>query len=72
MSADIIILPIVRAERGDPAKAGNGAREALTEIGKSCPFHVGDDLASSWSDDVLLHLAARGFIVVPMPDAERT
>lgn len=45
MSADIIILPMVRLERSD----GNGAREALTEIGKNCPFHVQEDIATNWA-----------------------
>lgn len=60
MTADIIPMP---------ERKGNGAREALVEIGKNCPFHVQEDVASCWADDVLLRLAARGFMVVPMePD----
>lgn len=36
MSAEIIVLPVIRIERCE----SNGAREALIEIGKNCPFHV--------------------------------
>lgn len=49
---------------------GNGAREALIEIGKDCPFHVQDDLASYWSDDVLIRLWERGFKVVPLEEKD--
>lgn len=62
MSAEIIPLPLTRIERNP----GNGAREALTEIGKNCPFHVQEDIAINWADDLLIHLAARGFIVAPL------
>jgi hypothetical protein len=62
MSAEIIVLPMVRVERCE----GNGAREALIEIGKSCPFHVSKDVAINWADDVLMELWARGFKVVPL------
>lgn len=62
MSAEIIVLPVIRIERCE----SNGAREALIEIGKNCPFHVEEDIAINWADDLLLHLAARGFIVAPL------
>lgn len=49
---------------------GNGARQALTEIGKDCPFHIHEDIALNWADDLLLRLAARGFKVVPIEDGD--
>lgn len=61
MSAEIIDLPIVRIERNP----GNGAREALIEIGQNCPFHVQNEIAMHWADDLLAELWARGFKVVP-------
>lgn len=45
---------------------GNGAREAMVEIGENCPFHVPSDVAMHWADDVLMQLAMRGFKVVPL------
>ncbi len=53
-----------------PTQKGNGAREALIEIGKDCPFHVAEEVATCWADDVLLRLAGRGFKVVPMDLAD--
>jgi hypothetical protein len=64
MSAEIIVLPVVRVERCE----GNGAREALIEIGKGCPYHAQEDIASNWADELLIHLAARGYIVVPLDE----
>ena len=56
--------------RRPPPNPGNGAREALIEIGKDCPFHVQDNLAAYWSDDVLIRLWERGFKVVPIEEKD--
>lgn len=49
---------------------GNGAREALIEIGKNCPFHVQEDIAHHWADDVLANLWGSGFKVVPLDPSD--
>ena len=65
MTAHIVNLADMRP--ADPnVHAGNGAREALIEIGKACPFHVPHDIASDWADDLMLRLAGRGFVIVPV------
>jgi hypothetical protein len=66
VSAEIITLPVVRIERCE----GNGAREALIEIGGSCPFHVQEDIATNWAEDVLMKLWLRGFKVVPLDSTD--
>jgi hypothetical protein len=62
MSADIIEF----AKHGAPPDPKNGAREALIEIGKNCPFHIRDEIAAYWADDLLTHLAAAGFVIIPV------
>ncbi|WP_316176249.1 hypothetical protein [Bradyrhizobium sp. SZCCHNRI1073] len=62
--AEVIAFPV--PER----PSGNGAREALIDIGKGCPFHVEADVAAHWADDVLIHLAFHGFKVVPLEPAD--
>jgi hypothetical protein len=62
MSAEIIKLPVVRIERSE----SNGAHEALIEIGRNCPFHVEEEVAAHWADDILMELWQRGFKVVPL------
>lgn len=64
MSADIISLD----EHRQPPEPGNGAREALIEIGENCPFHVECDVVIHWADDLLVHLWMRGFKIVPVDD----
>ncbi len=53
-----------------PAPRSNGAREALIEIGQDCPFHIRQDIAGYWADDILLRLGARGFKVVPIEEKD--
>ncbi len=53
-----------------PRAEGNGAREALIEIGGNCPFHVPSDFTISWAEDVLMELWAHGFKVVPLDGTE--
>jgi len=63
MSAEIIILPVVRVER---CMEGNRAREAFVDIANTLPGTIdrpGD--AERWSDWLLAELWARGFKVVP-------
>jgi hypothetical protein len=62
MSAEIIKLPVVRIERSE----SNGACEALIEIAKRCPFHIEEEIATHWADDILMELWQRGFKVVPL------
>ena len=52
---------LVRSVETVLGPAGNGAREALTEI--ETVDHPG---AICWADWLLLELAARGFKIVPM------
>lgn len=67
MTAQIIDLR--SANRAvDPPTLGNGAREALIDIGENCPFHVDSEVAMHWADDVLMQLAMRGFKVVPLEE----
>lgn len=66
MSAKIIVLPVIRIERSE----SNGAREALIEIGKNCPFHVEEEVAIHWADDILMNLWSRGFKAVPLNSTE--
>jgi hypothetical protein len=66
MSAEIITLPIVRIERSD----SNGACEALTEIGNACPFHIDEDDAIHWAEDILMRLWDRGFKVVALDSTD--
>jgi hypothetical protein len=66
MSAEIIDLKGRQRERDN----GNGAREALIEIGRNCPFHEPHDVAINWAEDVLMELWARGFRVVPIEKQE--
>ena len=60
MSADIIILPVVRIERNE----GNGSRETLQAVLVETISPLGDVFA----DDILLRLAMRGFKIVPFDD----
>lgn len=57
-------------DRRPPPNAGNGAREALIEIGKNCPFHMRDEIAPHWADDLLANLWANGFKVVPLDPSD--
>jgi hypothetical protein len=61
MTAEVIAFPV---------RAGNGAREALIEIGRNCPFHLEHDVAPFWADDLLIELFSRGFKVVPLEDGD--
>ena len=62
MSADIILLPRVRAERNE----GNGAREALQAVLAETISPLGD----VYADDILLRLSMRGFMLVPFGEDE--
>jgi hypothetical protein len=64
MSADIIVLRTERME----LNRGNGAREALTDIGEHLPNTSTED-AALWGDWLLAELWARGFKVVPVDAA---
>lgn len=64
MSAEIIDLPIVRIER----ERGNGARDALIEIGVDLP-DTDAGSAGLWADWLLAEMWARGFKVVPVDGA---
>ena len=59
---EVVTLPVIRIERSE----GNGARDALIEIGKDCPFHVEEGIASNWADDVIMNLWMRGFKITPL------
>ena len=60
-SATIVILPVVRIERN----RGNGAREALIDVGELLPNTSTED-AARWADWLLAEFWARGFKVVPV------
>jgi hypothetical protein len=53
-----------------PRNEGNGAREALTEIGKHCPFHIPSDIATDWAEDIMMELWISGFKIVPLDGTE--
>lgn len=61
MTAKIIDLPGLRIERS----AGNGAREALIEVGELLPNTSSAD-AMRWADWVLGEFWICGFKVVPV------
>ena len=62
---DVVEFPVVHTRY-----AGNGAREALTEIGIELPATYED--AERWADWLLAELWVRGFKAVPLdPDDER-
>jgi len=60
MSAEIIMLPIVRVER---CKQPSTARNALIEVALDLPNTTGEE-AEMWSDWIIAELASRGFKVV--------
>ena len=57
MTAEVIELK--------PRNPGNGTREALMDIVRSCN---GEEIASDWADWILIELAMRGFMVVPIEE----
>lgn len=64
MTAQIINLR--GSERAvNPPTLGNGAREALIEIGTELPNATAED-AARWADWLLAEFWSRGFKVVPL------
>lgn len=61
MSAEIINLK----PRAGIEFTGNGAREALIEIGEALPNTSADD-AARWADWLLAEFWSRGFKAVPL------
>jgi hypothetical protein len=61
MTAEIVVLPVVRVERA----AGFTARDALIEVALTFE-NTGQADAERWSDYILAELFSRGFKAVPV------